>query len=251
MEFYSSPTPMPYQMPYRMPPLPKPRNGIVWYVIILPILGLVLENFATNRYLGILVWGIVVVMRPLSCLLDRARLVKSSFPAPDAASCILPTVYLYSRARLIRGESQLAVICALTLFVGAAGNSFVRGARMTDDDILDAVKASFLTSFDALSDSELDVSLDDAVTDCLTDPEYEIERDGNKRTITLTGKSSENGTVKIEIIVKHDGFTYTDLYFGDVYQDGKLLPEDEVADFLEELFADSMNDDETDSSETE
>ena len=240
MEYYNSPPPLQYQMPYQAPypmaPVRKPRNGLVWYVILLPILGLLFENFAPNKYLGMLVWGIVVVMRPVSCAIDRARLIKNGFAAPESAFCILPTVYLYRRAKVIRGESQLAIICALTLFVAGAGNSFVRGMRMTEDTILEAVKATYLTSFDELKDSGLDLSLGEAVENSLKDPEYTIERDGDKRTITLNATNDDGTLIKIVITVEHDGFTYKGLTLSEVYSDGQKIEDDKVEKFLERLF---------------
>ena len=152
---------------------------------------------------------------------------------------------------MIRGESQLAVICVLTLFVAVAGNSFVRGMRMTEDTILDAVKATYLTSFDELKDSGLDLSLGEAIENSLKDPEYTIERDGDERTITTVGRAEDGAVIKIVITVDHDGFTYKGLKLSEVYSDERRIEDDEVESFFTELFGESDTSADEDSSETE
>ena len=73
----------------------KIRDGCVWYAALLPAFALLLERYALNKYLGILVWAIALLMRPVCCFLDRKQLIAAGRPEEDPYLPLLPTVYLF------------------------------------------------------------------------------------------------------------------------------------------------------------
>ena len=161
-----------------------------------------------------------------------------------------PTVYILKRAKLNRGENSIAVICAIALFIGIVANGFVRSVKITDSDILDAVKETSLASFEGLEDSDLNMSIEQAAKDNFQKYDYEIERDGNRRTVTLTGLRRDGHKYKIEFIVSHDGFTYTETKLGTVTKNGVAIDDDDRKKVLKEIFGedtDSSSSDETSS----
>jgi len=223
--------------PSTVSPLPKIRNGMVWYAAILPALGLFLENYALNKYLGMLIWGIVILARPAACLADRYVLLRSGAVGhSEPIIAFFPTIYIFKRCFDLKQNTAVAVVCLISLSYGIIGNGFVVGLSMSDDKALDYVKSKYAYSVAGVQPDNEILSFDEAIGKTLSDVRYEVTCKGDERTVSVTGKSvSTDDKYELRFRLVHDGFTLTEFTLSDVIKNGNTLKDDARSDALKEI----------------
>lgn len=218
-------------------PIRKIRNGMIWYAAVLPALGLFLENYALNKYLGMLIWCIVILARPAACLADRHILLSSgAVKSSPLLLAFFPTVYIFKRCFDLKQNTAVAVVCIISLSYGIIGNGFVVGMSVNDDSIIEYVKGKYAHSVAGTQLEGQPVSFEDAVSKTLDNVKYEITQKGDERTVAVKGKTKE-GSDEICFIftVVHDGFTLTEFKLSEVIKNGTKLEGDERSELLRKL----------------
>lgn len=225
------------------------NNGFVWYAALIPGLALFIETFALNKYMGFLIWGLVLVLRPLCCIIDRNLLIKKGRLSCHIAWALFPTVYIFKRCMAIKNNMVMAVICVICLSYGAIGNGFTTSLFINDETIVNAVKDNSLTSLSGLKDQSSADSISSAAEKAMSDITYSIVTDGDERYVTISGVSKNNGdNIEITVKVVHDGFTYISLGLEKFCKNGEEITDDERKEMLKELFSASIQSKSTDSS---
>ncbi len=216
------------------------RNGLVWYAALLPALGLFLENYTLNKYLGFLVWGVVIVMRPLCCLLDMRQLERLGAEDNSRWWALLPTVYLFRRCLRLKTNTAMAVVCMICLSYGIIGNGFVSALFVDDERILEVVRNESVTSVKELRSFGGSDSFGDALDKTAADGvSWQLEADGNTRFVTASLKEkTNNDTVTLVFRVTHDGYTYTEFKLDKVTRNGTEVTDDARSELLKALFSD-------------
>ena len=231
MDYISEPMPSVVNKPEKL------RNGFVWYAAVLPGIGLFLERFALNKYLGFLVWGLILILRPLCCLADIRMLNKRGIMSCSGWFALVPTVYLFKRCLKLRHNTAIAVVCLICLAYGIIGNGFVSGMFVDDERIMNAVRSESITSVTELKGEKAGGSLAEALESSLDRPEWTVTTDGDVRTITVSGKTKSSGEqVSLVFKVTHDGYAYTDFELEKVIRDNSELEGDERKELLKALF---------------
>ena len=217
------------------------RSGLVWYAAVLPLLGLFLENFAMNKYHGFMIWGIVLFMRPLCCLLDRRVLREAGTDTGPAALALLPTVYLFKRCFALRHNNAIVIVCLISFSYGVIGNGFTLGLTLDEDRLLNAVRNQSVTSIEPLKKETADESISDALERTCDSISWEMTRSGDVRTVTASAVQKTTGDkLVLTFSVTHDGFTYLDYSFESVTKNGEQLKGDDEKELLKAiLLADS------------
>ncbi|MBR6874032.1 MAG: hypothetical protein IKN17_11070 [Ruminococcus sp.] len=216
----------------------KIRDGCVWYAALLPAFALLLERYALNKYLGILVWAIALLMRPVCCFLDRKQLIAAGRPEEDPYLPLLPTVYLFKRCMALRRNTAIVIVCIISLGYGIVGNGFVAGMSIDDDTILAAVKGSSISSVDNVTVKDSYLSMGDYLDKKATDVKWEIVSSGDVRTVTVSGKI-DSEPFSLEFQVVHDGYTYTKFTLQKLIKNSAELKGDDRIDLLKKLFTDN------------
>lgn len=221
----------------------KVRDGLVWYSAILPALALFLENYALNKYLGIMVWAVVIIIRPLCCYFDRKNLLNAGYENVGKSWYVfLPTVYLFKRCMLLRHNTAIAVVCMICLSYGIIGNGFTVGLMMDDDTFVSAVKNEPMTSISDFKSFALYESFETAADRALSEISYSIEANGDERTVTVKGKSKTDDEPLIFVFkIVHDGYTYRSFKLFAVYKGDIKLEDSEKKEYLKKLFANSSD----------
>ena len=233
----------PFSMDYISDPLPsvvsrpeKLRNGLAWYAAVLPGMGLFLERFALNKYLGFLVWGLILIVRPLCCLADIRMLNKRGIMSCSGWFALVPTVYLFKRCLKLRQNTAIAVVCLICLSYGIIGNGFVSGMFVDDERIMNAVRNESITSVTELKGEKVGGSLAEALESSLDRPEWTVTANGDVRTVTVSGKTKSGGEqVSLVFKVTHDGYTYTEFKLEKVLRDNSELEGDDRKELLKAL----------------
>lgn len=239
------------QMPSVVKTSPKIRNGLVWYAAILPALGLFLENYALNKYLGILIWAVVILARPAACLADRRILVRSgAVDASPAAMCFIPTVYLFKRCFDLKQNTAVAVVCLIAFSYGVIGNGFVVGMSMDDDKAVELVKQRYAASIAGVSGVRNPESFDEALGKAAENIDYSVSKEGDRRTVTVncTDRSSSDKYAFIFYVV-HDGFTLKELKLEEFWVNGDKLEGKDRTKLLRKVLLPDLNFTDDESSE--
>lgn len=219
------------------PQMNKIRNGLVWYAAILPALGLFLENYALNKYLGMLVWAIVILARPAACFADRRMLMR------DGAECktpsilpLFPTAYIFKRCIDLKQNTAVAVVCLISLSYGIIGNGFVVGMSMNDDKAIELVQNRYAASIAEVGGVIDPESFDTAIKKSLTDVGYEVERSGDVRTVTVKGTDTSTGDKYVfEFSVVHDGYALIEIDLKKLSLNGEPIEGEERAELLKAI----------------
>ena len=230
MEYISEPMPVVVSKPEKI------RNGLVWYAALVPALGLFLERYTLNKYLGFMVWGIVLIMRPVCCLIDLHILSDKEKFSCGKGWALLPTVYLFKRCLKLKQNTALAVVCFICLSYGVIGNGFTTGMMVDDERILGAVQNERVSSISELKKEAVPDSVSNQLEKTLEGISWDIKSDGDVRTITVSGTVKDSKD-KAELIFKvtHDGYTYTDFKLDKVTKNGEALEGDERKELLVSL----------------
>lgn len=216
----------------------KLRNGLVWYAAVLPGLGLFLERLTLNKYLGFLLWGLILILRPLCCLADIRMLEKRGDMSCSHWFALVPAVYLFKRCMSLRHNMAIAVVCMICLGYAAVGNGFTGGLMIDDERIMNAVRAENVTSVSEIKNENVRGTIGDTLSSSLDDPQWSVVSDGDVRTVTVSGiiKDSKE-QVSLVFKVTHDGYAYTGFELDKVIKDSLTLEDDERKEFLKKLFA--------------
>lgn len=234
--------------------LPKIRNGAMWYVAILPLLALYLENYAVNKWLGILVWAFVLISCPIICYRDMKALEKLE---PDAkslktAAIVCPIVYMYKRCRLLKQSSIMAVFFTIFSLYALLQNGFALSLRVDDDTFINQVRYNYVANLDELSaigggeslniiGEQIDAFINEE------EAEYTVFDDGDLHYITASGSCNYNGVsgcdLEIVFVIDYDGYAFTSLTLDSVAVSGQELDDEAERQLLEEIFLNTNADD--------
>ena len=215
----------------------KLRNGLVWYAAVLPGLGLFLERFTLNKYLGFLLWGLILIIRPLCCLADIRMLEKRGDMTCSRWFALVPAVYLFKRCMKLRQNMAIAVVCLICLGYGIVGNGFTGGLFVDDDRIMNAVRSESPASISEIKKENVSGAIEDSLDSSLGSPQWEVTSDGDVRTVAVSGVMKDSGEqIRLEFKVTHDGYAYTDFKLDKVIKDSVILEDDERVELLKKLF---------------
>lgn len=219
-------------------PKPKVEQGYILYALFLPLIGLFLERYAYSAVVAIILWALVLILMPLSCLLDKRMLDRHEVNTITLGkSFLFPPIYIYKRQVLVGGEAMLCVACA-TLCIGAIlTNGFIKGLRINTDSVNDMVQNTAVTQLDNFSGQSVDT-----IGECInaysqSEVKWSTEKQSYGFEITAQGT---HGSKDFELIIRleFDGFAYHEFKITDVMVGGEKLDKDGREDFYNACFID-------------
>ena len=216
----------------------KLRSGLVWYAAVLPGIGLFLERFTLNKYLGLLLWGLIIIIRPFCCLADMRILEKRGVMSCSRWFALVPTVYYFKRCMRLRHNMAIAVVSMICFGYAVVGNGFTGGLMIDDQRIMNAVRNESIKSVTELKNEKISGSIADAAESALDNAQWSIVSDGDVRTVTVIGTSkSGNDSVSLIFKVTHDGYTFTGFDLEKVMKNGSEIKDEEREEYLKKLFS--------------
>lgn len=230
--------------------LPKLRNGAMWYVAILPALGLYLENYALNKWLGVLIWAFVLIGDRVICFRDMKRLEKLGYPVESIKtfSAVFPLIYMYKRCRLLKQSNIIAVFFTIFTVYAVIDNGFTLSLQIDDQTFTDQVKYGYLINLDGYSDingQNINNIIGEQINAFINEEEaeYKVSAEGDLRYITVSGSCDYNGdenvALEIVFVIDYDGYAFKSFRADSVTVSGKILEDEEKWELLDEILLNS------------
>lgn len=215
------------------------KNGIIWYVCFLPLLGLFLENFAISKWAGIFLWAAVVFIMILCCFLDYRAIRKmnpDSFGTDQLKKWIwLAPVYVYKREKFCMRETYKAIMLGVFCMAAVILNGFTQGLAVHEGNISVLLSNSYVQNLDNFSGSSPNIIGEQLESYLGEDIEWDCTKDGDEYTAVCSG-SYDGKKIEVYFVVVHDGFTYQSCKISQIVVDGKVLEGDEYTQAMREIF---------------
>lgn len=220
----------------------RSESGGLWFVVLVPLIGLALQTFAVSKWAGIYLWAMIVVTLLISTFLDYKCVVQNhpeiNF-TPIKKWIWLAPVYLYKREKLLGHETYKAFLLGGLMLAAISMNNFMTSLRITTENIPEIIENTPVSVLDNFSGSSSDY-IGDRLSIWLGE-EYtsQCTRDENTFTAVFSG-THEGRQASVEIEVVHDGFVYKTVKVTAITEDGKKLEGDEFNETLKHIFIDDI-----------
>lgn len=229
--------------------LPRIRNGRVWYVAMLPLLGLLIERYAVNIYLGVLLWGIILIASPIICIYDEKELENLGLSSRQLHSCRwFPPLYLFKRAVAARQSTAPVVMLCIFSLYALMNNGFVTALRLNDNAFVNLIKSSNITSVEEYKDSSFSGTIGRHIEDFAIEgtTEWSFSKENKSRIVTVTGKCNYDGIsnqkFEIRFEIAFDGYAVNNMHINSVLLDGRKLEGENRSEFLKSVFMSNKDD---------
>ena len=222
---------------------PKIHNGKVWYVAILPWLGLFLENYAVNKWIGLALWLSVIILSIVVCIKDEKDLRNSGISNLFIYKArFFPPLYIYRRAKTLHQSVSPFIIFIITLVLAIINNGFTNSLKMNDETFIEGIKSTYTSYIKGLDENGINNQIEErleefAIEDTL---KWSYSEDDKYKYITVSGLCNyENkASQRFEIVFRlnFDGYTTTKIEITNTSISGIELTNDEKNNFLYKIF---------------
>lgn len=217
----------------------RSETGGVWYICVLPLLGLVMEMFAVDKYSGAILWLAVLVMIYVGCMADFKSI--KSYVTEDEYAMLkkklpIPPLYIYKRDKIRTGEGYKGLVLAILIAAALFANGFTAGLMLTPEKLQDSVEMTRVDNLENFSGSS-NALISEQLEGWFDDGEYEKQasKEDDKYLLVFSGKH-DGKPAELTITVMHDGYAYQSIRATRVRIDGKKLYDDEFKEILTEIF---------------
>lgn len=231
--------------------LPQADNALMWYTALLPFFGIIFELYAASKYLGILLWALIIIVRILVCRQDNKKLIKMGMWQSQSVTpaVFFPVVYMFQRSKILRRTPSVGIVAVLCMFFAFASNGFTTALTYGEDDYIDLVKEYYTSYILDLPQDEnyvadptrsIDALLNlycsaNSGSDLPQPVEYEYEKTDGKRYVTA--KMTKGGEdISVTFLLDYDGYYYNGMYVEKAVKGSKEMSDDELDEFLKEAF---------------
>lgn len=241
--------------------LPTADNALMWYVAFLPLFAIVFDYYSSSIYHGIVLWGLVILVRIAVCAHDNRKLIKLGMWQGNTVSpaVFFPVIYIIKRFTWLKRSSSIVVFAVASLVFGIMNNGFVTNAFATDETFCDYVSEYYTNYITNLPDDKNIIANTDDTIDMLikkhcygksftgedTEKEvrYSYEETGSEKLVTATASLSGQ-VLEITFILDYDGYYFGGMEISSVALDGKLLDENERDELITEIFMYELSEEE-------
>lgn len=217
----------------------KLNNGPAYFVALAPFFSLFLEGITGDRIAAIVLWIFTYVLCVLVCKYDKDKILSRCYDVKVLDKLIfIPVVYLAVRGtKVTRQGSGCLALCIAALFIAILRNGFVSYYMTGDDSYIITVEEYSYSEFINTEeiDNYLNPSVKDVVYGCLDTPRWLCETKDYETTVSVTGYLNSE-TVTINFEMWYDGFKFEGIDISGVKIDGEFISQDEIEDFLCEMY---------------
>ncbi|MBR1863128.1 MAG: hypothetical protein IJ806_03450 [Ruminococcus sp.] len=226
--------------------------GSIWYITLLPILGLFLQNFAISKWAGMFLWAAVFFSWIIACVLDY-RVISRELEGFNTQVLspwwLMPPVYVIKRETLMGHDGLKGVISIAAAVIAIGANNFTASRNINEDSMTEILERTPVSSLENAGIGSYDL-ISDVLSETLGEYTTEIEKNGSVYSVKFKGR---HGGVSTEVVINvtHDGFAYLGCEVESITSDGKVLEGDEFKEAIKALFAPGSEQDSADSSQAD
>ena len=227
---------------------PKVRNGRIWYAAILPYLGLMLESFASNKWIGLALWLAIILLCVFSCARDEKQLRSlgiSNLWLYKSRFC--PPVYIYRRSDALHQSKSSFVVFIISLIFAITSNGFSVSLQMNDEDFIDSIKQEYTSSIEDLDKNGVNNQIEKRIDEFALEGtvEWSYSADDSYKYVTVSGicnyQSKSNQRFEIIFRLDCDGYTIKEKQIVKAALGGVELKDAEKNEFLQKIFIDKID----------
>lgn len=209
----------------------------IWYAALVPIIALYVELYASNLYLGILVWSCALISIWIACALDKKYLGENGIDTSriGAAYIIFAPFYISKRSKLLRQKSSAAAVMTVALLYALVSNGFTDALTMEESDMIDQVKYNYSVYIDGLSGYDSYNYIGESLVDWsgLTEDDFEWSAVRKSGCIEVYAESQ---VICVVFSVEYDGYAFGDITVESLNIDGEEYGGGELSEKLAEIF---------------
>ncbi|MGN0632355.1 MAG: hypothetical protein ACI4JW_00650 [Oscillospiraceae bacterium] len=120
-------------------------NSRIWYAAVVPIIALFAEVYATDKYLGVLVWLCAAASAIAACIADRKYIASNNVDtkAIPFVLVFLPPIYIFRRLKLTFQSAVCGIVSIVMIVYALVFNNFIAALTLNEDGMIDQVKENF------------------------------------------------------------------------------------------------------------
>ncbi len=247
--FYGGYNSNPYNTQYGNTFYAKPvspvDNAPVWFVAVVPIVSLFIEEIIMNKVASIFLWILTYILSVYVCKYDKDKILARCYDSTQLKMWyFVPIVYLIMRNKVTRLKSYTVMFAVATLLIALVSNGFVRYAVTTDDDYITTLQKyscsqiinfedyQSITDDNILETIQSYVGHDSILWTCSTHDN--ISSISACCSFDNNGKTSD---LEIGFELKYDGFSFDGIEIVSLTVDGKELSEENEKAMLMQIFS--------------
>ncbi len=228
------------------------KNPSLWYVVFLPLVGLLCEGMATNKYIAIAVWVAVLVLCPAICVKDYNILKEKGLARSGMKGLALafPLLYMFQR-QLILHERQTKSVMFLIFSVGALVFTSLSNIALINKENFagycqNYIYSSEIENLQHYSSDNLKYSADVFFSKYFSaKPKWILkeQESRNKYIVVCGGNEKQRGGVPVEIYfeIRFDGFCFQRTEITKIIRDGEQLSDKDMDDYIRKIFSQKIN----------
>ena len=211
-------------------------SSVMWFVSLLPLFAIFLENYAINAIAGIILWSTVIVLIPFFCIIDCKKLEAEGYDMTTAKKWLaLPPVYVFKRELIFHHDPNKGLIMGLGLITAIFLNGFSQGLSLTPERVQTVVQNTTVSNLDNFTGTSNNV-----ISDQLEDYFGKSLKWDSKKTkegFSVIASGTKNGeNMEVYIKVSHDGFCYQGVKVDKITINGEKVSKQNGKKLLQEIF---------------
>lgn len=226
-------------------------GGGLWFITLLPLIGMVMESFAVDKYSGAVLWLMVIGLMFFGCYADlrHADDLDDMTRQGLKKAVLIPPLYLYRRDKARGVGTTKGIVMGILMVAAFFSNGFVKGLTVDADSIIDRLEMTPVSVL-GYKEPDDDKTIGSQLEGWFDDSKYESDctHTGDIYAVTYSG-THEGKTAEITVNVEHDGYIFKDITPEGITLDGKELEDDELKDMQKTIFVGDEADDEEENSE--
>ncbi|MGN0601219.1 MAG: hypothetical protein ACI4I7_00765 [Oscillospiraceae bacterium] len=237
MEYYN------YNPNFVLDLLPKIRNGKVWYVAFLPLLGLFLENFAQNKWMGIILWLSILVIGPIVCISDEKDLRKFGVSSLQLYKArFFPPLYVYRRIIMTKQTKTPFVMLIIFMIWALLNNGFAASLKITDETFINMIQNCYTSSVTDLDENKVNNIIGERIDDFAQKDtvKWSYSEDDCFKYVTVSGLcnygSKQSQKFEITFKLNYDGYKVKEITLQSASLSNIQLNQNKLKDFLNKVF---------------
>lgn len=229
-------------------------GGGLWFVALIPLVGIILESFAVDKYSGAVLWLTVIVLLFFGCWADLKHADDLDEMTRENLSkvVIIPPLYLYRRDKLRGVGTTKSIVLVILIAAAIFSNGFVQGLTVNEKSIQERLENTPVSVL-GYNTSDDEKTIGHMMESWFDKSAYECEctHSGDIYELVYSGKH-EGKSAEVTVNVEHDGFVFKKIKAEGVKLDGVELEDDELKDTKKKIFlGDEAEEEETETADEE